>query len=152
MCFSLANRLPFRLTCLTGGVQWCCLCQRDVFDSFMSRVIFPPTSFWGKPWRFGTPIAFLASSVLFQMLPFQLDVQILSSFGLTKQLPVIPFWFPGSSEKLKMRGHRSAYLLPAKRALYHLSYIPSEETGSWWHLKPFFCQYNGWRVFYCISF
>ena len=65
MCFSHANRLPSRLTCLAGGVQRNCLCQTDVFDSLIRIVMFPPTSFWGKPWWFGTPITFSASSVLF---------------------------------------------------------------------------------------
>ena len=70
MCFSYANRLPSRLTCLAGGVQRSCLCQTDDFDSLISIVMFPPTSFLGKTWWLGTPIAFLASFVLFQMLPF----------------------------------------------------------------------------------
>ena len=65
MCFSHASRLPSLLTCLAGGVQRSCLCQTDVFDSLISIVMFPPTSFWGKPWWFGTPITFSASSVLF---------------------------------------------------------------------------------------
>ena len=65
MCFSHANRLPFRLTYLAGGVQRSCLCQTDVFDSLISIVMFPPTSFWGKPLWFVTPITFSAGSVLF---------------------------------------------------------------------------------------
>ena len=52
MCFSHANRLPSRFTYLAGGVHMNCLCQSDVFDSLVSIVMFPPTSFWGKPWRF----------------------------------------------------------------------------------------------------
>ena len=132
MCFSHANRLPSRLTCLAGGVQRSCLCQTDVFDSLISIVMFPPTSFWGKSWWFGTPIAFSASSVLFQMLPFAYSkYQSMSSFGLTKQLTVFTFLISGLLwKKGEMRGHRSPYLSHAKRALYHLSYIPSEETGS----------------------
>ena len=65
MCFANASRLPSLLTCLAGGVQRSCFCQTDVFDSLISIVMFPPTSFWGKPWWFGTPVAFSASSVLF---------------------------------------------------------------------------------------
>ena len=65
MRFSHASRLPSLLTCLAGGVQRSCLYQTDVFDSLISIVMFPPTSFWGKPWWFGTPITFSASSVLF---------------------------------------------------------------------------------------
>ena len=58
--------------------------------------MFPPTSFWGKPWWFGTPIAFSASSVLFQMLPFAYcTYKSMSSFGLTKQLTVFPFFISG---------------------------------------------------------
>ena len=34
--------------------------------------MFPSTSFWGKPRRFGALIAFSASSILFQMLTCQL--------------------------------------------------------------------------------
>ena len=34
-----------------------------------------------------------------------------------------------------MRGHRSPYLSHAKRALYHLSYVPVEETGSYFVMK-----------------
>ena len=96
MCFSHANRLPSRLTNLAGGVQRSCSCQTDVFDSLISIVMFPPTSFWGKPWWFGTPVAFSASCVLFQMLPFAYwTYKSMSSFGLTKQLTVFPFFdFP----------------------------------------------------------
>ena len=92
MCFSHANRLPSRLTCFAGGVQRRCLCQWDVFDSLISIVIFPSTSFWGKPWWFGTPIAFLAGSVLFQMLPFQLDVQFHCFFWSNKTASRISFF------------------------------------------------------------
>ena len=106
MCFSHANRLPFRLTCLAGGVERSCLCQRVVFVSLISRVMFPSTSFWGKRWRFGAPIAFSASTGLFQMLPFAYWFQVsLSFFDLTNYVPVVSFvWFSGSSEKLEMRG------------------------------------------------
>ena len=132
MCFSHANRLPFRLTYLAGGVQRSCLCQTDVFDSLISIVMFPPASFWGKPWWFGTPITFSASSVLFWMLFFRiLDVQIHVFFWSNKTAYRFSlFGFPGSSEKWEMRGHRFLYLSIAKRGLYHLIYIPSEETGS----------------------
>ena len=106
MCFSHANRLPFRLTFLAGGVQRSCLCQTDVFDPLISRVMFPSTSFWGTPWRFGALIAFSASTGLFQMLPFAYWFQVsLSFFDLTNYLPLVSFvWFSGSSEKLEMRG------------------------------------------------
>ena len=105
MCFSHARRLPSVLTCLAGGVQRGCLFQTDVFDSLISIVIFPPTSFWGKPWWFGTPIAFSPSSVLFQMLPFHI-ARTNACLLLVQQnsFPFFLFWFPGSSEKLEMRG------------------------------------------------
>ena len=105
MCFSHASRLPSLLTCLAGGVQRSCLCQTDVFDSLISIVMFPPTSFWGKPWWFGTPIAFPASSVLFQLLPFHI-ARTNACLLLVQQnsFPYFLFWFPGSSEKLEMRG------------------------------------------------
>ena len=105
MCFSHANRLPSRLTCLAGGVQKSCLCQTDVYDSLISIVMFPPTSFWGKPWWLGTPIAFSASSVLFQMLPFAYwTYKSRSSFGLTKQLTVFPFLISGLLWKIGEAG------------------------------------------------
>ena len=145
MCFSHANRLPSRLTCLAGGVERSCLCQTDVFDSLVSIVMFPPTSFWGKPWWFGTPIAFSASSLLFQMLPFAYwTYKSLSSFGLRKQLTVFPFLISGLFWKIGDAGHRSPYLSHAKRALYHLSYIPDEEMGSYCLIKPFLCYWNSW--------
>ena len=103
MCFSHASRLPFRLKCLTGGVHRSYFFHTEVFISLISRVMCPSTSLWGKPWGFGAPIAFSACSLLFQMLPFSYwTYKPMSSFGLTKQLPV--FRFPGSSEKLEMRG------------------------------------------------
>ena len=130
MCFSHANRLSFGLRCL-GGVQRSHLFHREVFDSLISRVMFPSTSFWCKPWWFGAPIAFSASSVLFQMLLFAYwTYKSKCSFGLTKQLPVFPFSISGLLWKSGDAGHRSPYLSQAKRALYHLSYIPVEETGS----------------------
>ena len=104
MCFSHANRLSFRLRCL-GAVQSSHLFHGEVFDSLISRVMFPSTSFWGKPWWFGTPIAFSASSVLFQMLLFAYwTYKSKSSFGLTKQLPVFPFSISGLLWKSGMRG------------------------------------------------
>ena len=135
MCFWHANRLPFRLTCLARGVQRSCLCQTDVFDSLISRVMFPSTSFLATPWRFGALIAFSSSSVLFQMLPFAYwTYKSMSSFGLTKQLTVFPFLISGLLWKTADAGHRSPYLLHDKRALCHLSYIPVEETRSSCHL------------------
>ena len=105
MFFSHGNRLPFRLTCLAGGVQRSCLCHTDVFDSLISRM-FPSTSFWGKPWRFAAPIAFSASSVLFQMFTFAYWTYVSISFFLVykNSFTLFFFWFPGSSEKLEMRG------------------------------------------------
>ena len=85
MCSSHANRLSFRLRCLTGGVQRSCLCQTDVFVSLISGVMFPSTSLWGKLWHFGAPIAFSASSLRFQMLRFAYWTYIsMSFFDLTK--------------------------------------------------------------------
>ena len=145
MCFSYANRLPSRLTCLAGGVQRSCLYQTDVFDSLNSIVMFPPTSFLGKPWWFGTPIAFSASSVLFQVLPFPYwTYKSMSSFGLRKQLTVFPVLISGLFWKFGDAGHRSPYLSHAKRALYHLSYIPVEKTGRYYLMKLFVCSWNSW--------
>ena len=124
---------------------------RAVYIRRMSLIVlsvefmFPLTSFLGKLWRFGTPIAFSASSVLFQMLPFPYwTYESLSSFGLTKQLSVFPFLISGLLWKFGDAGHRSPYLSHAKRALYHLSYIPVEETGRYYLMKPFVCYWNSW--------
>ena len=107
MCSSHANRLPFRLTCLAGGVQRGCLCQRDVFDSLISRVMFPSTCFCGILWCLGAPIAFCASSVLFQMPLFAYwTYKSMSSFGLTKQLHVFLFFISRLLWKIGDAGHR----------------------------------------------
>ena len=128
MCFLHANRLPFRLTCLAGGVKRSYLFHTVVFDSLFSRVMFPSTSFWGTPWRFAALIGFSASSVLFQMLPFAYSTYVsMSFFDLTIKLPVVNFFLIfGLLWKAGDAGHRSPYLSHAKRALYHLSYIPVE--------------------------
>ena len=70
--------------------------------------MFPLTSFWGKPWRFRTPIAFSPSSVLFQVLAFPYwTYNSMSSFGLTKQLTVFPFLISGLLWKIGDAGDRS---------------------------------------------
>ena len=77
MCFSHANRLLFRLTCLAGGLHRSCLCQRDVLDSLINRVLFPSTSFWGIPWCFGGTNRFLSMLCTVSDASFCiLDVQI----------------------------------------------------------------------------
>ena len=45
-------------------VQRSYLCQREVFDSHVSRTVFPSTSLWGKIWRFGAPIVFSLSTTV----------------------------------------------------------------------------------------
>ena len=86
----------------------------DVYVRRMSLIVlsvefmFPLTSFWGKPWRFRTPIAFSPSSVLFQVLAFPYwTYNSMSSFGLTKQLTVFPFLISGLLWKFGDAGHRS---------------------------------------------
>ena len=111
MCFWHANRLLFRLTCLNVGFQRSYLFHTQVFDSLMSRVMCPLTSLWGKPLRFGAPIAFSACSVLFQMLPFAVwTYEPMSYFGLTKQLPIFRFLISRLLWKIGDAGHRSSYL------------------------------------------
>ena len=79
----------------------------------------------------GAPIAFSACSVLFQMLPFAYwTYKPMFPFGLTKQLPVFRILISRLLWKIGDAGHQSPYFSHAKRALYHLSYIPVEETGS----------------------
>ena len=122
---------PFVWHASLVGVHMSCFCQTDVFDCLISRVYVSSTSSWCKPWRFGALIAFSASSVLFQMLPFAYwTYKSMYSFGLTKQLTAFCFLISGLLWKIGDAGHRSPYLSHAKRALYHLSYIPVEEAGS----------------------
>ena len=153
MCFSHANRLPFRLTCLTGGVQWCCLCQRDVFDSLLGRVMFPSTSFWCKSWRFGALIAFSASSVLFQMLPFAYWTYISMAFFWSNKIASCTFvdfranlksWRCGSSIPVPLECKSSA--LPSE-------FYPRGGNVELMTPEAFFLLMqwlNG--VFYCLSF
>ena len=93
MCFSHANRLPFRLTCLAGGAQRSCLFHTEVFNSLISSVMFPSTSFWGRPWRFASLIALSASSVLFQMLPFAYSTYVSMSFFWSNKLASCCYFF-----------------------------------------------------------
>ena len=69
--------------------------------------MFHSTSFWDKPWRFGALIAFSSGSVLFQMLPFAYwTYKSMSSFGLTKQFLVFPFFISRLLWKIGDAGHR----------------------------------------------
>ena len=80
--------------------------------------MFPLTSFWGKRWVFGSPIACSASSVLFQILPFAYLTCTSMSF-LVKQISFLLFlfWFPGCSEKFEMRGiHRRTSRMLSERS------------------------------------
>ena len=151
ICFSHASHLPFRLTCLAGGVQKGCLYQTDVFGCLISRVIFPSTSFWGKPWWFGTPIAFLAGSVLFQVLPFQLYVQIHVLFWSNKtasRFSFFDFWDP-------LKNWRCGASIPVPLAC-KASALPSEIHPQWGNgelmTSEAFLLSMQWlnRVFYCI--
>ena len=127
------------------GSTWAVYVRRMSLIVLSVEFMFPSTSFWGKPWRFGALIAFSASSVLFQMLPFPYwTYKSMSSFGVTKQLSVFPFLISGLLWKIGDPGHYSPYLSHAKRALYHLSYIPVEETGSFCLIKPYLCYWNSW--------
>ena len=136
---------PFVWHASLVGSTWAFYVRRMSLIVLSVEFMFPSTSFWGKPWRFGALIAFSASSVLFQMLPFPYGTyKSMSSFGLTKLLTVFPFLFSGLLWKIGDAGHRSPYLSHAKRALYHLIYIPVEETGSFCLIKPFLCYWNSW--------
>ena len=133
MCFSHASRLPFRLKCLTGGVQRSYFFHTEVFISLISRVMCPSTSLWGEPWGFGAPIAFSACSVLFQMLLFAYwTYKPMSSFGLTNSCPYFVFRFPGSSEKLEMRGIalRTSRLLSERSTIWATSPLRKRGTNA----------------------
>ena len=84
-------------------------------------------SFWGEPWRFGALIDFSASSVLFQMLPFAYwTYKSLSSFGLTKQLPVFPFF----NFRTPLKNWRCGASIPVHLAC-KASALPSELHPLW---------------------
>ena len=85
--FSHANGLPFRLSCHAVVVQRSYLCQREVFDSHVSRTVFPSTSFWGIYWRFGAPTAFSLSSAVSDACHGILDVLINVFFWSNKTAP-----------------------------------------------------------------
>ena len=102
-------------------------------------------SFWGEPWRFGALIDFSASSVLFQMLPFAYwTYKSLSSFGLTKQLPVFPFF----NFRTPLKNWRCGASIPVHLAC-KASALPSELRPRWGNgkllpRKPFLCFWNSW--------
>ena len=105
ICFSHDNWLPFRLSCHDGVVQRSYSCQREVFDSHVSRTVFPSTSSWGKHWRFGAPMSFSLSTAVSDASCWVLDVLIDVFFALTNQIPVaFVSWLPVFSEKMEMRG------------------------------------------------
>ena len=105
ICFSHANGLPFRLSCHAGVVQRSYSCQREVFDSHVSRTVFPSTSLWGKHWRFAAPISFSLSTAVSDASRWVLDVLINFFVDLPELIPVaLVSWFPVFSEKMEMRG------------------------------------------------
>ena len=152
MFFSHGNRLPFRLTCLAGGVQRSCLCHTDVFDSLISRM-FPSTSFWGKPWRFAAPIAFSASSVLFQMFTFAYWTYVsVSFFWSIKRVSRCSFF--DFRAPLKSWRFGASIVVPLASSA---SALPSELQPRWrngelmpYQTFPLLGQKLN-RVFYCIS-
>ena len=150
MCISLADRLAFRLTCLFGGVQRSFLCQRDVFDSLISRVMFPSTSYWGKPRWFGAPINFSASSTVSDACFCILDVQILVFFWSNKTAYRISF----SDFRAPLKNWRSGTSISVPLAC-KASALPSELHPSWRsviaisNLSLLMQQLNS--VFYCLS-
>ena len=78
------------------GSTWAVYVRRMSLIVLSVEFMFPLTSFWVKPWRFGALIALSASSVLFQMLPFAYwTYKSMYSFGLTKQLTVFRFLISG---------------------------------------------------------
>ena len=88
------------------GSTWAVYVRRMSLIVLSVEFMFSSTSFWGKPWRFGALIAFSASSVLFQMLPFPYWTnKSMSSFGVTKQLSVFPFLISRLLWKIGDPGH-----------------------------------------------
>ena len=156
MFFSHANRLPFRFTCLAGGVQWCCLSQRDVFDSLISRVMFSSTSIWGKLWRFGAAIAFSASSVLLRTLTVaywtHISVFFWSEMVWKKSCTLFFFWIPVSFEKLDMRGidPRTSRMKSELSTIFATFPLRKLGANDNWRLSLLMQWLN--EVFYCISF
>ena len=105
MFFSHANRLPSRLTCLTGGVQWCCLCQRDVFVHLSVEQCF-----LRRLWEVNLGDSghqSLSQQTLYCFRCFLLHIgRTYQCLFWSNKIASYSwfFWFPGSSEKLEMRG------------------------------------------------
>ena len=132
MCFSHANRLPFRLTCLAGGgphelfMSDGCLWFTHQYSNVSSDVFLR----WTLVIQDSNP--FLSKLCTVSDASFRiLDVQIHVFFWSNKTAYRLSFFdFGAPLKNWRCGGHRSPYLSHAKRALYHLSYIPSEEAGS----------------------
>ena len=101
--------------------------------------MFPPTSFLGKPWWFGTPIAFSASSVLFQVPPFPYwTYKSMSSFGLTKQLTVFPFLISGLVWKIGDAGGldpRTSRIQSKRSTILATSPVRKRAANDMWSLS-----------------
>ena len=99
---------PFVWHASLVGSTWAVYVRRMSLIVLSVEFMFPLTSFWGKRWRFRTPIAFSPSSVLFQVLAFPYwTYNSMSPFVLTKQLTVFPFLISGLLWKFGDAGHRS---------------------------------------------
>ena len=111
---------PFVWHASLVGSTWAVFVRRMSLIVLSVEFMFPSTSCWGKHWRFGTLVALLASSVLFQMLPFAYwAYKSMSSFGLTKQLTVFPFFdFPAP-----LKNWRCGASIPVPRMLSDRSTI-----------------------------
>ena len=110
-------------------VQWSYLCHREVFDSHVSRTVFPSTSLWGKRRRFGAPVAFSLSTAVSDASRRILDVLINVFLRSNRTASCsVCFLISGLFWKVGDVGPPSVFLSPAKQALYLLSYIFVEET------------------------
>ena len=118
---------PFVWHASLVGSTWADYVRRMSLIVLSVEFLFPSTSFWGKPWRFGALIALSASSVLFQMLPFAYwTYKSMYSFGLTKQLTVFRFLISGFLWKFGDAGASVPVPLACKA-----SALPSELPPRW---------------------
>ena len=124
---------PFVWHASLVGSTWAVYVRRMSLIVLSVEFLFPSTSFWGKPWRFGALIALSASSVLFQMLPFAYwTYKSMYSFGLTKQLTVFRFLISGFLWKFGDAGASVPVPLACKA-----SALPSELPPRWGNVEIF---------------
>ena len=127
------------------GSTWAVYVRRMSLIVLLVEFIFPPTSFWGKPWRFGALIALSASSVLFQMLPFAYwTYKSMHSFGLTKQLTVFRPLISGLLWKFGDAGASIPVPLACKASALPSELRPRGGNGELFRYETSVSFWNSW--------